>query len=322
MKIVGVSMVRNEADIVETFVRHNLSLLDGLIVIDHGSADATREILTALTRERLPLVVLANEDPRFVQAQVLTEVARSLFVQRSADVVLPLDADEFVKAPSRAELERVLGGIAPGAHGQLHWQNYVPDFARPRSGLRATIAASKRATVEIHGLYKVAVTRAFMDAPDSVLTEGLHFVAPRPGAGVDDLGVHTRLPATSVAIAHLPLRTAEQFVVKVAVKKLGRIGAANDWTADAAMQSAYTRLREGASSDPATMRLAAANWSVPVGRWVDPDTRTWIDDPFLAAFPLRFTPPRTDAALPLVLAAVERLARRAASNRSGVTGVA
>ena len=40
----GVAMIRNEADIVETFVRHNLSILDGLLVIDHGSADTTRSM--------------------------------------------------------------------------------------------------------------------------------------------------------------------------------------------------------------------------------------------------------------------------------------
>ena len=34
-------MVRNEADIVEAFVRHNLRVLDAMLVVDHGSTDAT-----------------------------------------------------------------------------------------------------------------------------------------------------------------------------------------------------------------------------------------------------------------------------------------
>ncbi len=310
MKIVGVSMVRNESDIIETFVRHNLSLLDGMVIVDHGSADATLDILKALAKERLPLLLLANEDSRFVQAEALTDVARRLFAQNSADVVLPLDADEFVKSPSRAELERVLGAIPAGAQGQLHWQNYVPDFARPGADLREVIASSRRATSEIHGLYKVAVTRAFAAMPDAVLAQGLHFVAPRPGATLDEIGPHARLRPQSIAIAHLPLRSAEQFVVKVAVKKLGRLSVANDWTADAAMQSCYERMREGAPIDPSTLRLAAANWSVPVGSWIDPDVRHWVDDPFLARFPLRYTPGRASASMPIVLAAIERLGRR------------
>jgi hypothetical protein len=48
MRLFGVMMVRNEADIIEASVRHNLSVLDGLVVIDHGSFDATADILVAL----------------------------------------------------------------------------------------------------------------------------------------------------------------------------------------------------------------------------------------------------------------------------------
>ena len=35
-KLVGLSMVRNESDIIETFIRHNLTLLDELHIIDHN----------------------------------------------------------------------------------------------------------------------------------------------------------------------------------------------------------------------------------------------------------------------------------------------
>jgi len=309
MRIVGVAMVRNEADIVELFVRHNLAFLDGLVVVDHGSADATLAILQALIKERLPLTLLASQDARFVQAEVVTDVTRRLFAQNSADIVLPLDADEFVKTPSREELERALGAIPRKAQGQLYWQNYVPDFAQTHVDLRHAIASARRSPTELHGLYKVAVTRAFADMPDAVLTQGLHRVAPRPYAQESELGPCARLRPQSVAIAHVPLRSAEQYVVKVAVKKLGRLGAGINWTPDAAMQVAYTRICEGERIDPATLRLAAANWSLPFGRWVDPDARNWIDDPFLADVPLRYTSSRQIAAMPIVLDAVERLVR-------------
>ena len=50
-KRVGLSMVRNESDIIETFIRHNLTLLNELHVVDHNSSDNTREILTLLKQE-------------------------------------------------------------------------------------------------------------------------------------------------------------------------------------------------------------------------------------------------------------------------------
>jgi hypothetical protein len=42
MRVVGITMVKNEADIIEAFVRHNLRFLDALVVVEHASADGTR----------------------------------------------------------------------------------------------------------------------------------------------------------------------------------------------------------------------------------------------------------------------------------------
>jgi Glycosyl transferase family 2 len=63
MKLFGAAMLRNEADVVESFVRHNLSLLDGLLVVDHGWSDGTSEILDALIAEGLPLEVERDGGP-------------------------------------------------------------------------------------------------------------------------------------------------------------------------------------------------------------------------------------------------------------------
>ena len=49
--IVVVSMVRNEADIIESFVRHNLQFADRLYIVNHRSSDATKDILQQLLQE-------------------------------------------------------------------------------------------------------------------------------------------------------------------------------------------------------------------------------------------------------------------------------
>jgi hypothetical protein len=51
MRLVGATIVRDAADIIEAFVRHNLTVLDGLAIVDHGSVDGTSEILGALVAE-------------------------------------------------------------------------------------------------------------------------------------------------------------------------------------------------------------------------------------------------------------------------------
>lgn len=56
-KIVLVSMVKNEADIIESFVRHSLTYADELIIADHQSSDGTWEMLQKLRAEGLPLTL-------------------------------------------------------------------------------------------------------------------------------------------------------------------------------------------------------------------------------------------------------------------------
>ncbi len=51
-------MVKNEMDIIESFVRHTLGFADLLIVADHKSTDRTREILESLQAEGLPLIIM------------------------------------------------------------------------------------------------------------------------------------------------------------------------------------------------------------------------------------------------------------------------
>ena len=54
-RVAAIVMVKNEADIIESFARHVLCLADVLLVADHLSTDATPEILTALQKEGLAL---------------------------------------------------------------------------------------------------------------------------------------------------------------------------------------------------------------------------------------------------------------------------
>ena len=46
-KVIGLSMVKNDQDIIEPMLRHNAALLDALIVLDNGSVDDTRVIAVA-----------------------------------------------------------------------------------------------------------------------------------------------------------------------------------------------------------------------------------------------------------------------------------
>ena len=60
-------MVKNEADIIESFVRYNLNILDGMIILDNCSSDNTLEILNLLKKEGLNLYIIKDDDMDFDQ---------------------------------------------------------------------------------------------------------------------------------------------------------------------------------------------------------------------------------------------------------------
>ncbi|MEO8486684.1 MAG: glycosyltransferase family 2 protein [Betaproteobacteria bacterium] len=320
----SVSMVRNEADIIEAFVRHNLTVLDGMAIIDHGSIDATLSILTELARERLPVVLIKSATPGYLQEQITTSAARDVFRRTGADFVLPLDADEFLKVRSRDEFHRALQAIPPGMNGLLHWLTYVPDFAAARHGMLALIASTRRMARERQIFHKALISRTLLERPEAMLSNGNHFVARKPYGASQDAEPHARIRDEFAALAHVPIRSAAQFVTKVAVKKLGRIAAQFDWTPDAASQAAYEAVLANRPLDEAMLLEHAINWSVPKPQWVTRADVELVDDPFLAPITLRYTPPAAADPMPLVLSAVERLvqrvvdARRSAANHDSV----
>jgi len=93
--IVGVSMVRDEADVIDTVLRHLLaSGVDHLIVADNLSTDATPHILNDLEACGAPLTIVQDDELGYYQSRKMSGLS-----DRAADMgatwVLPFDADEI-----------------------------------------------------------------------------------------------------------------------------------------------------------------------------------------------------------------------------------
>ncbi len=103
MRLYGVSMVRNEADIVRANVRYHLAAgFDRLLIVDNASTDGTRGALKELGRD--PRVRWTRDRGSFRQGEVFTELARQAFAE-GADWVAPVDADDFWYAPNSSVRE-------------------------------------------------------------------------------------------------------------------------------------------------------------------------------------------------------------------------
>lgn len=197
--IVGISMVKDEADIVEGTIRHMAGEVDRLVVADNGSIDGTREILDRLARE-LPLEVLNDPEPAYYQSRKMTELANAVHVA-GADWVVPFDADELWWHPA-GRVADVLANVS-----MLHPTVNVA-FAELRNHFRTGI------DVDDPDPFRSMVWRQAQAAPlgkvaikweiGAVIHQGNH------GADIPS----GRVDMTALNIGHFPYRSAEQFVRK------------------------------------------------------------------------------------------------------------
>lgn len=93
MKLIAVTMVRDEADIIGFTLRHLIHEgIDHIIVADNLSTDNTRAILDLFPSDRL--TVVEDSEPAYNQDRKMSALALRAW-QMGADWVLPFDADEW-----------------------------------------------------------------------------------------------------------------------------------------------------------------------------------------------------------------------------------
>ena len=135
-KIVGIVMVRDEADVIETFVRYHLQFCDEMIITDNLSSDGCSEILEAMAAEGARINLLHDRRSGFFQPAVTTQMLRTAARELKADWVLALDADEFLATDSGRGIRQILEEFPLREPIRIPWRTYVP---RPGDDFRTTL---------------------------------------------------------------------------------------------------------------------------------------------------------------------------------------
>lgn len=248
----GVAMVKNEADIIESSLRHLVHQgVKHILVVDNGSTDGTYALLQQL-KEELPLSVGNDREPAYYQSEKMTWLAHQ--AQKSgATWVIPFDADEFwygidgslaqalEEAKTQVEVAHLYNAFPARTGG------YVLDTCR-------------------HADSKVC----FRSWDNAVLGMGNHTVL-RPG----DSG------QTQVAIVHLPWRSQEQLHRKLAQgakaleltnlpEDLGYHWRANGQLSSEDIECIWDALVEGRSV-PNSLSWRPVGKLLPLGENIPPD---------------------------------------------------
>jgi glycosyltransferase involved in cell wall biosynthesis len=194
MTVAGISMMKDEADIVETTVGAMLRSTDFVIVADNGSTDGTRDLLADMAKADDRLEVRDDDDPAYYQAAKMTALAAAAS-ERGAEWVVPFDADEVWYSPF-GRIADVLTDESGASIASAQMFDHVASGLDADIGPVERIGWRRRAPTE---LLKVAAKAR----PAVNIHQGNHDA---------DHGhrVHHLL-----VIRHFPYRSVEQFVSKV-----------------------------------------------------------------------------------------------------------
>lgn len=245
----AVTMVKDEADVIEGTVRHLVAQgVTGILVADNRSTDETPQILARLAAE-VPLFVAKDNEPGYFQAAKMT--ALSQWARKAgADWIIPFDADELWFAPEGTLAQWLTGRPEDVIEARLF--NLFP--AERRAGWALDLTP--------HPMGKVA----FRSHAWARLSTGNHCV-DRPGVRGEGL-----------RIVHMPWRSFAQFRRKVSngtkALELAKLdaGLGNHWrTANKMTEQQLRRVW-----DDLTRGLGepSIGWE-PIGPTIAVDARHW-----------------------------------------------
>lgn len=204
MKIAVIATTKNEEDIIESFVRHNSEFCDAMFFIDNSS-DQTRNILQNLKKEGYHLDLVEENNSVYYQGSVVSAVLKHLSADRFFDWFLLLDADEFVTARNRSELEAHLALVPSGYLGAFHWQTFVPYISDAYTLVDPILQGYRPRNFEYPVFSKLVIPA---DLAQSIqMGPGNHSAQFQNGASVPAALINIKL-------AHFPVRSEFQIMRK------------------------------------------------------------------------------------------------------------
>ena len=110
--VISFSLVKNEEDIIELFVRHNLQYFSHMYIAANMSSDGTFDILLALKDEGLPITLMKDNEVSFAQVAKATLAYHKISELGDFDAIIFMDADEFLVGAMAREMAGEPGTMA------------------------------------------------------------------------------------------------------------------------------------------------------------------------------------------------------------------
>lgn len=201
-------MVRNELDIIHSWISHVSACFDHIIVVDHQSIDGTREYLLDLAGTLTNLSIYSFAERGYYQEEVVNAAAKIAAEEYANSWIIPLDVDEFVKCNDMERFYDLVAGCETNKIISLYWRTCIPyslsscrNFNLDSPCFIAPTPASYR---------KVGLHASKLRKDRLMFCQGNHHIKQPDGSLIPDSFV------TPVGeLFHLPLRNVQQFALKL-----------------------------------------------------------------------------------------------------------
>jgi len=199
----------------ESFLRYNLTFCDGILICEVGrSFDNTTDIIQSLINEGLAIHwadIDRNELERLASHNdVRPPLAQIAIDKFGADLVLPLDADEFLYHTGGMNPRDTLEALREDVEYQVLWRTYVYQEEPDYKHFMPDNFTHYRNPVLEHHRKALAHKRLFVDK-GAAYTAGAHALSyPEDHKGATAIEYPPGL-----LYAHFPLRSKPQLMTKV-----------------------------------------------------------------------------------------------------------
>lgn len=215
-KIYSISMIKDEADIIEAFIRHNETVIDTFFILDNGSTDNTLVIIRHLINEGKKIVLWNDSDTEYNQMQKTNELFRRVLREYpKADFIIPLDADEFLVSDCDKSIKDVFDYLPSDRLHFAYWANFVPT---QESHLQRSFVPFKMDTVRVAEKEQKKII-----IPVNLVYDDTSFLIKNGSHDFFSDNAYNKQLINDIKFAHFPIRSIEQYLCKIVLGYTNRI---------------------------------------------------------------------------------------------------
>ncbi|MCI9359294.1 MAG: methyltransferase domain-containing protein [Lachnospiraceae bacterium] len=210
-RITAVGMIRNAADVIETYIRANGLIVDNFVLLDNMCSDRTISILDELKKEGFDIEIIKDDMIEYRQSEKMNRLIYYVNEKYHSDFIIPIDDDEcIVPFSEKYAVEDVRESIEKLAQDNLYyldWRTYVPNEQDDENIIYVAQRQKYCYGDEAESLKKVII-------PKGILADGTFEIKIGNHEGEGKL-IREHVVLSFACMAHFPCRSEAQVRSKV-----------------------------------------------------------------------------------------------------------